>query len=296
MTAFVSYLVDVRRYSMHTVSAYRLDLEQFTRFIEETYSLTSINEVGHSHIRAWLIDLLHNRQLSAHSAHRKLSSLKSWLKYLRARGIIDTDPMLKVVMPKTPKRHPEYLRLTQSDQLRVNLAQATSFEDVRDRTLIELCYQTGLRRSEIIALKPQDISDTGVVRVVGKGSKERLIPIGKNLQELIAGYKQLRAEHFADKHTDSNLFITAKGKMLYPKAVYNIVHKWLGTVSQTATHPHALRHSFATHLADQGADLQAIRSLLGHNSLAATQIYTHTSMERLRKAYTQAHPRSEDAE
>jgi integrase/recombinase XerC len=294
LDTFADHLLLERRLSAHTLEAYSRDVLRFTDYIHGNFSLTSPDEVRLLHVRSWLVELLVNQKLATRSVHRQLSSLKSWYRYLRSRGHVSHDPLALIQLPKLPKRHPDFLRESETEKLDIWLGQPDSsdFAALRDRLVIELGYQAGLRRAEILGLRVLDIRDDNHLRILGKGSKERLVPFGADLAQWIVKYREAREFAFPDcNHLP--LLLTDKGQSLYPKAVHLIVQKHLEAIGHTGQKsPHVLRHTFATHLADSGADLQAIRELLGHSSLAATQIYTHTSIERLRSAYAQAHPRA----
>lgn len=295
LASFLSYLQHERRYSAHTVLAYEADLQQLATFCNETYGLASPVEARHFHIRAWVVHLLSNGT-TARSVNRKLSSLKSYYKFLLRRQTITINPMLKVVGPKTGKKLPVFVQEQHMDQLLRGSAFSEEFTGVRDKVLIELLYHTGMRRAECLQLTWPDIdSFKKTVRVLGKGNKTRYIPLGDALMDQLHQYWNIRIEAFPD--SGPHLFLTEKGQKLYPKALYLIVKKYLSTVSQAEKRsPHVLRHSFATHLTDHGADLNAVKSLLGHSSLAATQVYTHTTLERLRKVYESAHPKAQRTE
>lgn len=295
LASFLSYLQHERRYSVHTVLAYEADIQQLATFCNETYGLASPVEARHFHIRAWVVHLLSNG-VSARSVNRKLSSLKSYYKFLLRRQAIAVNPMLKVTGPKTGKKLPVFIQEQHMEQLLAGKSFGTDFVGMRDKLLIELLYHTGIRRSECLGLQWQDVDPyKRTIRVLGKGNKTRFIPLGEALMELLRQYWSLRNETFPESGT--HLFLTEKGQKLYPKALYLIVKKYLSTVSQAEKRsPHVLRHSFATHLTDHGADLNAVKSLLGHSSLAATQVYTHTTLERLRQVYESAHPKARRTE
>lgn len=266
-------------------------MNQFITFLD-TYSLTSVTEVRHTHIRAWIVDMMQH-EVSARSVNRKLSCLKTYFNFLQKRQHIVANPMAKVVAPKMSKRLPTTVPERNLELLFDQMEWGSGFLGVRDRAILELLYNTGMRRSELVNMKVSDI-DFGSyrVKVLGKGNKERLIPFGKNLGDILRGYLEMRAQTFP-ANIKHDLFLTKKGDPLADSAVYQIVKKQLSFVtSQDKRSPHVLRHSFATHLSENGADLNAIKELLGHASLSATQIYTHNSVEKLKKVYEQAHPKS----
>ena len=288
---FFQYISSEKRLSKNTNIGYQIDLNQFITFLD-TYSLTSATEVRHTHIRAWIVDMMQH-EVSARSVNRKLSCLKTYFNFLQKRQLIVANPMAKVVAPKMSKRLPTTVPERNLELLFDQMEWGSGFLGVRDRAILELLYNTGMRRSELVNMKVSDI-DFGSyrVKVLGKGNKERLIPFGKNLGDILRGYLEMCAQTFPAniKHA---LFLTKKGDPLADSAVYQIVKKQLSFVtSQDKRSPHVLRHSFATHLSENGADLNAIKELLGHASLSATQIYTHNSVEKLKKVYEQAHPKS----
>ena len=288
---FFQYISSEKRLSKNTNIGYQIDLNQFMTFLD-MYSLTSVTEVRHTHIRAWIVDMMQH-EVTARSVNRKLSCLKTYFNFLQKRQLIVANPMAKVVAPKMSKRLPTTVPERNLELLFDQMEWGSGFVGVRDRAILELLYNTGMRRSELVNMKVSDI-DFGSyrVKVLGKGNKERLIPFGKNLGDILRGYLEMRVQTFPGniKH---DLFLTKKGDHLADSAVYQIVKKQLSFVtSQDKRSPHVLRHSFATHLSENGADLNAIKELLGHASLSATQIYTHNSVEKLKKVYEQAHPKS----
>ncbi|MCB0597922.1 MAG: tyrosine-type recombinase/integrase [Lewinellaceae bacterium] len=290
--SFLQYLQYEKRFSPHTITAYRKDLEQFLEFIKEELGLASVMEVGHSHVRSWMVHLMAGGR-SARTANRKLSTLKAYFRFLIRRGFLQADPTAKASAPKVGKRLPGNLKKSELGQLFQQVTFEDGYSGSRDRMILELLYATGMRRSEAIALELKDIDFHNLqIRILGKGSKERLVPVSKALADNVKAYLADREEAFpGPDHT--RFFLTDKGKPLYPKFMYNVVHKYLSLVtSNDKRGPHALRHSFATHLSENGADLNAIKALLGHSSLASTQVYTHNSIERLKQVYHKAHPKA----
>lgn len=289
---YIKYLKYERHYSEHTVKSYRNDLEQFSQFLVVQFEITDLLSVTHTQIRSWIVDLM-RKEYQPKSINRKLSTLKSYYRFLKKKGKVKINPATKVSGPKLPKRLPQVVK--ESD-LSVNLSlleQDGSFSSVRDLLLFNLLYQTGMRRSELIQLKDSDVfPDRRYIKVLGKGNKERIIPISDELVASILSYQDQKRGEFEEK--SNYLLVTDKGKPLYPKFVYTKVRSWLSGFSTIAKRsPHILRHSFATHLADNGATLNAIKELLGHASLASTEIYTHNSIERLKGIYQNSHPRAE---
>lgn len=296
LRSFLNYLEFEKRYSPHTLEAYQNDLLQLQDFLNHTYQLEDLKEVQALHLRAWLV-ALHEQGLSNRSINRKISTLKSYYQFLRKRHGLDRNPVRKLVSPKTEKRLPLVVRSEQMERL-MALEQTgdPGFSMSRDALVTEILYGCGLRRSELIQLGLKDI-DAGrnLLRVEGKGKKERWLPLGPALFNKINHYIRLRREYISEKGlTDTgHLLITDAGDPLYPKWVYNRVKAQLGLVTSISRRsPHILRHSFATHLSDAGADLNAVKTLLGHASLAATQVYMHNSVEKLKEIYRQAHPKS----
>ncbi len=289
---FFQYLQHEKRFSPHTLTAYRKDLGQFTEFLEKTYEITSPEEVRHTHVRSWMVDLMEKGNV-ARSINRKLSCLKTYFKFLRKNGEIEANPMIKVVAPKTGKRLPVFVNEKNMALLFEQVDFGEGFSGLRNRLVMEVLYCTGMRQSELIGLKLGDVDYSNFqLKVLGKRRKERLIPIARYLVDLIEQYIVARKAAFPENDY-SNLFLTDKGQPLYPGYVYKIVKKYLSQVTTVEQRsPHVLRHTFATHLSNRGADLNAIKELLGHSSLAATQVYTHNSIEKLKKVYQQAHPKA----
>lgn len=290
--SFLRYLQYEKRYSPHTVAAYENDLGQFFSFLAQTYDAIAVQDIQHTHIRSWLVALL-SSGMTASSIRRKISALKRFFHFLAKREQLTHNPMLKVVTPKLGRRLPVFVPARDMERLPEPPADA-DVEVWRDFLMVDLLYSTGLRRSELISLCIDDIDIARQqLKVRGKGGKERLAPFGPSLGKHIEQYLQARNRTFTDTPF-RQLLLTRQGKPLYPKLVHNVVTRFLSTLTTTEKKsPHVLRHSFATHLTENGADLNAVKSLLGHASLAATQIYTHNSMARLKEIYQQAHPRAQ---
>lgn len=291
--AFLQYLEFEKRFSPHTLAAYQSDLQQFSSFLANTYEITSVNEVKHTHIRSWIVELMQEK-IQPRSINRKLSCLKTFFKYLQKRKLIAKNPMQKIVAPKMGKRLPAFVNKQKIDLLFKDVDFGKGYSGLRNRTMLELLYGTGMRRSELIGLKVEDVNlDQATLKVLGKGNKERMIPLSPHLMEILKEYLIFRKEVFGSA-SSAPLLLTDKGQKMYPKLVYNLVKRYLSVVTTIEQRsPHVLRHSFATHLSDNGADLNAIKELLGHASLAATQVYTHNSIERLQEVYKKAHPKAE---
>lgn len=289
---FFQYLQYEKRFSPHTLTAYQTDLGQFVDFLNHTFDITSYAEVQHTHIRSWIVDLL-GKKNTTRSINRKLSCLKTYFKFLRKQGAIENNPMAKVIAPKTGKRLPVFVNENKMELLFSEVDFGEGFAGLRNRLLIELLYCTGMRRSELINLKLTDVDfSSNQIKVLGKGNKERLIPIARHLAGLLESYIHQRSTQELEAG-NIYLLMTNKGKKLYPGFVYGLVKKYLSAVTTLEQRsPHVLRHTFATHLSNSGADLNAIKELLGHSSLAATQVYMHNSIEKLKKVYAQAHPKA----
>jgi integrase/recombinase XerC len=289
---FLTYLQHEKRYSPHTIQSYKTDLLQFSEYMLKTFELP-LTEVGHIHVRNFMVALLEDH-VSENSVGRKLSTLRSFYKHLSREGLVSPNPMTLVKAPKVPKRLPVFV---DDQKLDVLLDSGEFFNDtfpsVRDKVVIETLFGTGMRLAELLSLKESDIDFYGAtVRVLGKRNKERIIPIGKVLGDQMKAYIELKTlQNFNNK--TGVLIVTDKGAPAYTKLIYRIVTSYLTNVStQDKKSPHVLRHSYATSLLNRGADLNAIKELLGHASLAATQVYTHNSVERLKSIYKQAHPKA----
>ena len=289
---FYKHLRFEKIYSGHTLISYRNDIDQFTSYLAIHLSITTLKDVTHHHVRSWIVHLMQDKY-KAKTINRKLSTLKSLFKYLRKTGQVQRNPANKVTPPKIGRRLPEVVReSTIVNQLSKESDCLEDFRNIRDNIIIEILYGTGMRRSELINLKLCDIDfDRMVFKVLGKGKKERLIPLSKTLKILIDKYWEAVLSEFDLK--PDHLIVTDKGQKVYPKFVYNKVNKWIANISSISKKsPHILRHSFATHMANNGAELNAIKSLLGHSSLASTEIYMHNSIERLKDVYKEAHPKA----
>ncbi|MEM6322003.1 MAG: tyrosine-type recombinase/integrase [Bacteroidota bacterium] len=294
ITNFFAYIRFEKRFSEHTITAYETDLVQFRDFLKATYEITEDSDIDHFQIRAWIVHLF-EQSVSARSVNRKLSTLKSYFQFLRKRAVVSNDPMQKVIAPKVGKRLPIVVPEERLEFMFDQVEFGSDFKGIRDKTLLEVLYQTGLRRSELINLTEKDVDlENLTIKVLGKGNKERLVPISHQLSRLLKEYQVIRNATFPQELFNV-LFLTERGKKMYPKKVYSIVKKYLSLVTtEDQRSPHVLRHSFATHLSNNGADLNAIKELLGHSSLAATQVYTHNSIERLKQVYQQAHPKAKE--
>lgn len=293
VAGFLKYLEYERRVSKDTIKAYRNDLEKCSQYLQEQYEVSELDTGKATQIRSWLVSLLRAGQANS-TVKRKHSALKSYFKYLQKYRGLEQNPMEKVPVPKVGKKLPVFLEGRETERLFDRLEWPEDFPAQRDRLMLSLLYNLGLRRSELIGLTLGDLDWSGrCLRVMGKGSKERIVPFGPELGQEIRNYLELRGREFGTPVAGDALLVTDKGKEFYPKLVYNKVRHYLGLVSsQLNLSPHVLRHTFATHLANNGADLNAIKELLGHSSLAATQVYTHNTIEQLKEIYRQAHPKA----
>ncbi|MBO5978571.1 MAG: tyrosine recombinase XerC [Bacteroidales bacterium] len=298
---FIQYLRYERNYSSHTVLAYRKDLEQFSLFLTDEYGVDDLSRADADMIRFWLLRLM-EEGLSARSVNRKLSSLKSFWRYLLAKGLAKENPCRKLLSPKVHKSLPSFLKKEEMESLLDDVSESedmSEFVAKRNRLMIEMLLQTGMRRSELMGLALSDVDMSScLLRVKGKRDKQRLIPFGPMLQSMIQDYLDSRAQwqsQCEDLYDFSDcLFVRENGKPLYPQLVYRLVHDKLSQCSSLAKKsPHVLRHSFATTLLNNGAQLNAVKELLGHANLSATEVYTHTTFEELKQVYKQAHPRAD---
>ena len=290
LNSFLAYLQFEKRYSVHTITAYSNDLIQFFDFIETQYEGTPTTQITGTMVRSWLAGMK-EEEMTGKTLNRKISSLKSFFKYQIQQGQLIKSPMETVISPKISKRLPAFVAENDMEQLLTNLAFAEGGKGFTEKLVIQLFYATGMRLSELINCKENqlDISKR-IIKVLGKGNKERMIPISPELAiELKKYINQKPSEAASNPH----LFITEKGKALQPRAVYSFVKFYLSQVTTLQKKsPHILRHSFATHLMNNGADLNAVKELLGHASLAATQIYTHNTIEKLKEVFAKAHPKA----
>lgn len=291
INSFLSYLALEKKYSKHTTIAYLNDLNSFQMFCNEMYNGQSIVTVNYTQIRSWIVSLV-EANLSNRSINRKVSSLKSFYKFLQKIKEIEINPLAKHKALKIPKQ----VQVPFSEKEIINalnlIAGNDDFESLRNKLIIELFYATGIRRSELINIKITDIDYVNeTVKVLGKRNKERFIPLIKSVRKSLIRYLEVRGE--IDTNS-SYLFITKKGKIIYDTLVYRVINNYFSSVSsKVKKSPHIIRHSFATHLLNEGADLNSVKELLGHSSLASTQVYTHSSLGKLKEVYNKTHPRSE---
>ena len=287
---FISYLKFEKRYSVHTQKAYEIDLIQFNDYLSQKYDC-SIKRAKDVMVRSWMMFLIEGN-CTKRSLNRKLSSIRQFYKYALKNDILFADPTLRVVSLKSDKKIPSFLSNSEMSFLLEQIKFPDSYEGKRDKAIIQMFYYTGMRLSELIALKIDDVNFSQKhLKVFGKRAKERIIPLlDSHLNELEV-YIDFRLTYFRGI---GNLFLTVSGDILYPKLVYRVVNSYLSKVTGVKQKsPHVLRHAFATHMLNDGADLNAVKDILGHASLTSTQIYTHNSAEQLKKVYKQAHPRGD---
>jgi len=293
--AFLSYLKHEKRYSIRTVESYQIDILQFFHFIEAEFQLTDLLAVKNTIIRTWIVELVNKKNKPA-SIKRKISALKSFYKYNQKIGNIKINPADKINSPKIPERLPKFVEQTKINDLLENNEKyfAPTFEGMQEKLIVDMLYSTGMRRQELIDLKWSDIHfGSNQVKVTGKGNKQRLIPIGKELISSLQIFQKNQKEKLKNISLAPYVFLTDSGNQLYANYVYRLVKKQIGNCSTVEKKsPHVLRHSFATHMSNNGAKLNDIKELLGHASLASTQVYTHNTIEQLKEIYKIAHPKA----
>jgi len=298
---FIQYIKFEKRYSLHTVSAYQSDLDQFMLFLNNPGNATVVsepiithpNQITYHDIRNWMVSMIDGK-LTGRSVNRKMATLRKYFKFLLQEGVITQNPASKIRSQKIPKHLPVVVEGASLTQMLDNdIVTDDDFEGMRNKLVVELLFGTGIRLAELLGLKDSDINDyEGTLKVLGKRNKERIIPINTELRILLGRYLELKKNQ--NFHNISvMLIVTSKGTDAYRQLIYLIVQKYLSNIStQTKRSPHVLRHTFATSLLNNGADLNSIKELLGHANLSATQIYTHNSVERLKSIYKQAHPKA----
>ncbi len=292
IVVFLDYLKFQKRYSQHTIISYQNDLISFFDFIETKFGGSGLAEINSSFVRSWLAGLK-EAGMESKSINRKISALKSFFKFQLRTGVIQTSPMATIISPKVSKRLPQYVAEKDITTLFAHVEFTDDWEGKTQRLILQLFYNTGMRQSELVNLKESQVDKgNSSIKVLGKGNKERVIPVGNELMFLLQEYVNEKRKQF-ENFDAQFFFINTKGKKLYARYVYNIVTKYLSLVTTIdKKSPHVLRHTFATHLMNNGADLNAVKELLGHASLAATQIYTHNTIEKLKDVYKKAHPKA----
>ena len=289
--AFIQYLQFQKRYSQNTILSYQTDLTDFFDYLVTQFSITNVAETKPTFIRSWLAQLK-EKGIKSKSINRKISTLKSFFKYQLKQQTITVSPMATINTQKVSKRLPIFIEEKETNTLFNYVEFPTTWAGKTDILILQLLYNTGMRRAELLELKERQIDKyNSTVKVLGKGNKERIIPISKELMQTIEEYIAQK-QQLKEANTEV-LLVNEKGKKLYAKYLYNTTKKYLGEVTTLSKKsPHVLRHTFATHLMNNGADLNAVKELLGHSSLAATQIYTHNTIEKLKDAHKKAHPKA----
>lgn len=289
---FLDYLKYQKRYSRHTIISYETDLQAFSLFLENQYEETAIKEIKPAFIRTWLASLKELGNTSK-TINRKISALKTFFKYQIRNGFLENSPMQVISSPKNAKRLPQFVDKKDIETLFNYVEFSDDWQGATERLILQIFYNAGIRQAELIGLMQSQIDiHNSTIKVLGKGNKERIIPISTQLRTDIVKYIELKKQQFPQNEI-SSLLLNKKGKKLTPRYVYDVVKKYLSMVTTIEKKsPHILRHSFATHLTNNGADINAIKELMGHSSLAATQIYTHNSIEKLKEAFNKAHPKA----
>ena len=293
---FLSYLQYEKRFSKHTLIAYETDLKQFFDYLNIQYKVQEITEVNHLFIRSWVVSQI-ELKMNPRSVNRKITSLRSFFRFLQREKIVTVNPMLKIKAPKTSKRLPDYVDEHRMEIVLKDQDEKKSFNSIRNHLILEFFYMTGVRLSELIGLRLSDVNFYNLsVTVMGKRSKVRQIPITNSFKKIMEEYSTLRNSFLEELGKECiYFFVNDKGNQFYPKSVYRIVQGELNKhreITNTKKSPHILRHSFATAMLNKGADINAIKELLGHSSLAATQVYTHNTIEKLKDIYKQAFPKA----
>lgn len=290
--SFIDYLKFEKRYSVHTVTSYQNDLSAFFDYLDLQFGKLSLQEITAGFIRSWLAGLK-DAEMSSKSINRKISTLRSFFKYQLKTGKLEVSPTANIIAPKIGKRLPVFIKEQDTKELLQSLAGLTEdWKTLNAKMLLTLFYTTGMRLSELINLKEKQL-DLGrsQIKVLGKGNKERIIPVSKEVIVIIRDYQHWKKKEF--ENAEEVLLVTAKGKRMYPKYAYLLVKQYLGDIKTLdKKSPHILRHTFATHLMNGGADLNAVKELLGHSSLASTQVYTHNTIEKLKDVHKKAHPKA----
>ncbi|MCU0443536.1 MAG: tyrosine-type recombinase/integrase [Microscillaceae bacterium] len=290
---FLSYLQYEKRYSVHTLTSYELDLQQFQEHLWTIYELKDLQVVSFEMLRSWVVELSEN-EFNPTSINRKIATLKSFYKFLLKKGEISKNPTLRLKPLKTTQKSPDFVEEDKLLRLFDQFPFENDFYHWRDRLVLEILYGTGIRLSELLGLQWKNIDFyQKTIKVLGKRNKERIIPIHQQLINVLQEYEKSRNQTFGNDLFNQAVVLTDEGKPAYPSLIYKIVRKYLAyATTQDKKSPHTLRHSFATHLLNKGADLNAVKDLLGHSSLSATQIYTHNTLDKLKAVFEQAHPKA----
>lgn len=290
--SFLDYIKFQKRYSQHTIISYENDLGAFSGFVTATFGEMEINQVNASFIRSWLASLK-EQGMESKSINRKISSLKSFFKYQLKESNITISPMTTIVSPRVKKRLPQFVDEKEVSVLFNHVEFPDDWKGRTERLIMSLFYNTGMRQAELVSLKEKQVDKSNrAIKVLGKGNKERVIPISVELMGILQDYIAAKRNQF-EYYDEENVLVSDKGKKLSPRYVYDVVKHYLSLVTTiNKKSPHVLRHTFATHLLNNGAELNAVKELLGHSSLAATQVYTHNTIEKLKDVYKKAHPKA----
>ena len=294
ISSFLDYLSHEKKYSKHTIAAYAKDLFGFKQFIEQEFSSQDLQKISYPQIRSWIVNLVEAKN-SNRTINRKISSLKSFYNYLQKIEVVEVSPLVKHKSLKTAQKAQIPFSINEIKSVLDDLENQNNFIGVRNKLIVELFYSTGVRRAELINIKISDIAiSSSTIKIIGKRNKERLVPLLLTTSKTLNNYLALRNKISC---SSSYLFITEKGTKVYEMLVYRIINSYFSRVSnKVKKSPHILRHSFATHLLNEGADLNSVKELLAHSSLASTQVYTHNSLDAIKKVYNQAHPRGNKKE
>ncbi|HBG70203.1 MAG: hypothetical protein A2W93_13420 [Bacteroidetes bacterium GWF2_43_63] len=290
---FITYLTKEKRFSVHTAISYRTDLDSFRKYLDENYQGLAFEKCTPSVVRSWLADMAAH-DYNPRSLRRKKTAVSSFYRYLIYIGLTETNPTRNIPLPKLPGRLPVFADEKSVSTIIHSGENDNDYPSVRNHLMFEFFYATGMRLSELIGIKISDIDYSKcTIKILGKRNKERIVPFSEQLLTRMKAHDELKETWFDDLETDPNYFLTNTGKKLYPKFVYRTIHGYLDSVSSLSKKsPHVMRHTFATHLLQNGADLNSIKELLGHANLAATQIYTHTNIKQLKEIYHKSHPKS----
>lgn len=289
--AFLNHIKSQKNYAQHTLLAYQKDLDFLEVYLKNTFEAEP-EDANSDMLRSWLVDMAEGHY-SRSTIQRKVSAAKSFYNFLNHRGIIERNPAKLIKVPGKEKKLPVFLTERQTELLTSDEQFPNDFIGLRDRLIVEVLYQTGMRRAELVGLKSHNFDPSGgSVKITGKGNKQRIIPLNKNLLSIVNKYTSLKND-VCSQNTSDSFFVTRKGEAIYSKLVYRVVNHYLQQVSTaTKKSPHVLRHTFATHMLNNGADINAVKEILGHSSLAATQVYTHNTIDKIKSIYKQAHPRA----
>ncbi|TMM31950.1 integrase [Polaribacter aestuariivivens] len=290
ITSFLEYLSLEKKYSKHTITAYKTDLVAFKKFCETEYDIKKLQEVNYAIVRSWIVNLV-NQGISNRSINRKATSLKSFYTFLQKTAQINSNPLTKHKTLKVEKKVQVPFSVKEVEEVLSLIDLEKDFVSIRNKLILELFYSTGIRRIELVNIKESDINFSNkTIKILGKRNKERFVPLLESVLKTLREYLELKKQYTS---LEDVLFITEKGNKIYETLVYRIINTYFSKVSsKVKKSPHILRHSFATHLLNEGADLNSVKELLGHSSLASTQVYTHNSLDAIKKVYNQAHPRS----